>query len=250
MDKDRTIRELFDLTTNAGDLLSGGIKKRHPSFDARVEALPGYGETHEGDLMTFEERQRRLTRLAEEIRTCTLCPLSSTRTNAVPGEGVLDPLVMIVGEGPGAQEDRDGRPFVGRAGQYLDKWLESIGLDRRTNVYIANIVKCRPPQNRDPEQSESDACRPYLDRQIDLVRPKMIVTVGRISMGLLSGSHGRITQIHGTFFSYRGIPLVPTFHPSAVLRRSEYRRPVWEDLKRVRNWLIDNAGHDAGDLSE
>jgi DNA polymerase len=196
-----------------------------------------------GSTMTVEERQKRLDELAEEIRTCSRCPLSLGRTNAVPGEGVLDPLVMLIGEGPGAQEDAEGTPFVGNAGQYLDKWLASIGLFRGENVFLANIVKCRPPNNRDPQPTESDSCIPFLKEQIRLVRPRLIVTLGRISTRILTGTTTGITRIHGTFYHYEGIPLVPTFHPSGVLRNPAWRRPVWEDLKSVRNWLIDNAGH-------
>lgn len=190
-----------------------------------------------------EERQARLDELARQIRVCEACPLSLGRTSAVPGEGVLDPLVMVVGEGPGYNEDRQGRPFVGKAGAYLDTWLDSIGLHRDRNAFIANIVKCRPPNNRDPKPEESDACAPYLREQIALVRPQLIMTVGRISTRILTGATQGITRIHGSFYRYEGIPLVPTFHPSAVLRNPDYRRPVWEDLKKIRNWLIDNAGH-------
>lgn len=196
--------------------------------------------------LTESERRQRLKELAEAIQSCDQCPLSLGRTNAVPGEGVLDPLVMCIGEGPGAQEDAEGSPFVGNAGRYLDKWLASIGLFRGENVFLANVVKCRPPGNRDPQPAEIERCLPYLKEQIQLVRPRMIVTLGRISTRVLTGSTTGITRIHGTFYHYEGIPLVPTFHPSGVLRNPAWRRPVWEDLKLVRNWLIDNAGHTAG----
>lgn len=190
-----------------------------------------------------DQRRARLEELRRQILVCESCPLALGRSNAVPGEGVLDPLVMVVGEGPGYNEDQQGRPFVGKAGQYLDAWLESIGLHRERNAFIANIVKCRPPNNRDPKPEESDACAPYLREQIALVQPRLIMTVGRISTRILTGATQGITRIHGTFYRYEGIPLVPTFHPSAVLRNQDYRRPVWEDLKKIRNWLIDNAGH-------
>jgi uracil-DNA glycosylase family 4 len=200
--------------------------------------------------MTPDERSLRLEEIARAVLVCNACPLSMGRTNAVPGEGPLDPLVMIIGEGPGYNEDQEGRPFVGPAGQYLDKWLDAIGLVRGSNVWIGNVVKCRPPENRDPRPEESDACIPYLREQIALVRPRLIMTVGRISMRLLTGTTQGITRVHGSFYRYEGIPLVPTFHPSAVLRNPDYRRPVWEDLKKVRNWLIDNAGLDPGDGQE
>ena len=197
--------------------------------------------------LTVDQRRQRLDALVTGVLGCTRCPLSMGRTHSVAGEGVLDPLVMFIGEGPGRDEDESGRPFVGAAGRYLDRWLAAIGLDREKNAYITNIVKCRPPNNRDPQPDETDACTPWLLEQIVLVRPRMIVTLGRISMRVLTGTTQGITRIHGTFHTWRGIPLVPTFHPSAVLRRDEWRRPVWEDLKTIRNWLVDNADHVAPD---
>lgn len=188
---------------------------------------------------TTEQRLSRLEALSAEVRTCRRCPLSIGRHNAVPGEGVLDPLVMIVGEGPGADEDASGRPFVGIAGNYLDKWLEAIEVDRATQTFIANVVKCRPPGNRDPKPEESDACLAYLTEQIALVRPMTILTVGRISTRLLTGVTAGIGSIHGSVLSYQGIPLVPTYHPSGVLRNPNWRRPVWEDLKKLRQ-VIDS----------
>ncbi len=255
MKRQKDIGRLYELLSNVTLALHSRAEIRHykadlQAFISRFEpedpAPTGHGETVEKAVSrSIEERQRRLDELADEIRSCDKCPLSLGRTNAVPGEGVLDPLVMIIGEGPGAQEDEEGSPFVGRAGQYLDQWLSAIGLSRKTNVFIANIVKCRPPNNRDPKPDESDLCLPYLREQITLVQPKLILTVGRISTRILTGTSNGITRIHGTFYHYQGIPLVPTFHPSGVLRNQAWRRPVWEDLKSVRNWLIDNAGHSA-----
>ncbi|TVQ27971.1 MAG: uracil-DNA glycosylase [Spirochaetaceae bacterium] len=178
--------------------------------------------------------------LEERVRVCTRCALHEGRFNAVPGVGVLDPLVMVIGEGPGADEDRRGLPFVGRAGQFLDKWLEAIGLSRSSNAYITNIVKCRPPENRDPRPAESDACMPYLREQIELVRPQAILTVGRIASGILIGTGAGIGSLRGRTYYYNGIPLVPTYHPSGVLRNPELKRPVWEDLKRL-NAMLDRG---------
>lgn len=178
-------------------------------------------------------RRRRLALLEERVRACTRCPLAEGRMNAVPGMGVLDPLVMVIGEGPGADEDRRGLPFVGRAGQFLDKWLEAIGLSRSTNAYIGNIVKCRPPENRDPRPAESEACLPYLREQISLIRPLAILAVGRVASGILIGTASGIGGLRGRTFYYDGIPLVPTYHPAGVLRNPELKRPVWEDLKRL-----------------
>ena len=184
-------------------------------------------------------RRRRLAMLEERVRSCTRCPLHEGRMNAVPGQGVLDPQVMIVGEGPGAEEDRRGLPFVGRAGQYLDKWLEAIDLERGKNVYIGNVVKCRPPGNRDPRPQESESCLPYLREQIELIRPRVILTVGRVASGILIGTSAGITRLRGRTYYYEGTPLIPTFHPSAVLRNQDLRRPVWDDLKRLRA-LVDS----------
>ncbi len=181
-----------------------------------------------------------LERVAAQVKGCTLCGLAAGRTHAVPGEGAAHPLVLVVGEGPGAEEDRSGRPFVGPAGRYLDKWLEAIGLDRRRNCFIANAVKCRPPGNRDPEPGESAACLPYLARQIALLQPRVILTVGRIATQILTDQSAGVGQLRGRQHSYRGLPLIATYHPSAVLRAPELRRAVWEDLKRLRA-LLDHG---------
>jgi DNA polymerase len=141
---------------------------------------------------------------------------------------------MVVGEGPGAEEDRRGKPFVGRAGQYLDRWLAAVGLDRTSNCFIGNIVKCRPPGNRDPLPEESAACMPYLKEQIDILKPKAILTLGRIATQILCGRSEGIGKLRGEELDYLGIPVVPTYHPSAVLRNTDLRPAVWEDLKRLR----------------
>lgn len=182
-----------------------------------------------------------LDAIAIEVRSCRLCRLSATRKQPVPGMGKSSPLVLVVGEAPGAEEDAEGLPFVGAAGKYLDKWLAAIGLDRKTNTYITNVVKCRPPQNRDPLPEESACCLPFLVRQIDLLKPKAILTVGRISSQLLTGQALGIGQMRGRIYRYRDIPLFVTYHPSAVLRnQAEYRSPVWEDLKRLKEYLKDD----------
>ncbi len=179
-----------------------------------------------------------LAAVREEVLVCTKCPLAETRTKAVPGDGVADhPLVMVIGEGPGADEDAQGRPFVGKAGQYLDKWLAAIELSREENVFITNIVKCRPPQNRDPKPDEIFACRPYLRRQIALIQPKAILTLGRFASAEISGRQGGIGKIRGSVYSFDGVPVVPTYHPSGVLRNPEWRRPVWDDLRTLRDLL-------------
>ncbi len=171
------------------------------------------------------------------VAHCEGCPLAATRTNAVPGEGPADLRaieVMAIGEGPGADEDASGRPFVGKAGQLLDRMLASINLSRTENCFIANIVKCRPPQNREPTPEESAACREYLQAQIALVKPKMILALGRTAAQNLLGTSEGINRLRGSFYDYDGIPLLPTYHPSALLRDETLKRPAWEDLKAFR----------------
>ena len=214
------------------------VSKRAASAPRRLETKQPTAEAGGEEL----SREERLARVAELVISCTKCPLHQGRTRAVPGYGVLDPLLMVIGEGPGAEEDRQGLPFVGPAGQYLDKWLSAIGIYRDRNAYIANIVKCRPPNNRDPKQEEADACMPYLREQIDLVRPKAILTVGRVALRFLTGETEGIGRVHGRLYEYRGVPLMPTYHPSGVLRNPEYRRPVWEDLKKLRDEVLQNGG--------
>lgn len=184
-----------------------------------------------------------LAAIAEEVRACRACKLCEGRHHAVPGEGVTAPLVMVIGEGPGADEDSTGRPFVGRAGQLLDKMLAAINLDRNSNCFIANVVKCRPPNNRDPEVDEITACAPFLQRQLALLKPRAILTVGRVPTQALLGTTEGISRLRGRFFEYQGIPLLPTYHPSALLRDESLKRPAWEDLKQLRAFLNSARGN-------
>lgn len=178
-----------------------------------------------------------LTRIADEVAGCTRCRLCERRSTTVPGEGVANPAVMVIGEGPGAAEDRSGRPFVGPAGQYLDKWLAALKLDRRESCFIANVVKCRPPGNRDPGPDEVATCMPYLERQIDLLRPRALLAVGRVAANHLLGVTRTLAEHRSGRYEHRGRPLFVTYHPSAVLRDPSLRAPVWEDLKELRAFL-------------
>ena len=177
--------------------------------------------------------------LSEKILRCTHCQLARTRTNVVPGEGVPNPDVLVIGEGPGYDEDMQGRPFVGKAGALLDKMLSSIGLDRNKNCFITNIVKCRPPMNRDPLPDEAAACRSFLDAQIHVLKPKLILAMGRVALHNLLDTSIGITRMHGQFVDFNGIPFMATFHPSALLRDESYKRPAWEDLKKFRERLLE-----------
>jgi len=183
--------------------------------------------------------------IASQVNDCRNCRLGSSRLNTAPGEGVLSPLVMVIGEGPGREEDEQGRPFVGRAGQLLDKMLSSINLSRNTNCFIANIVKCRPPNNRDPQPEETSACAHFLNRQIILLKPKFILVAGRIAAQTLLKTSEPIGKLRGRFKDFYldnlKIPLIVTYHPAALLRYEEYKRPAWEDLKLLR-LKIDESG--------
>jgi uracil-DNA glycosylase family 4 len=170
--------------------------------------------------------------LEREILDCRRCGLSEGRTNVVFGEGTPSSGIMFIGEGPGAEEDRTGRPFVGRAGALLTRIIQAMGLERR-DVYIANVVKCRPPGNRDPEPDEISRCLPYLEKQVDLIRPRVICALGRVAAQTLVGERNGISSLRGRFFDYRGIKLMPTFHPAACLRQPSSKRLVWEDIKKV-----------------
>ena len=165
--------------------------------------------------------------------SCKKCRLWETRTNVVIGDGNRNADIMLIGEGPGQQEDLSGVPFVGPAGQLLDKILAAVGLDR-SKVYIANIVKCRPPGNRDPHEDEQQACLNYLRYQLMLVRPKIIVCLGRIAAEAIIDKDFKITREHGTWYERKGYWITATYHPSALLRDETKKRPAWEDFKAIR----------------
>jgi DNA polymerase len=174
--------------------------------------------------------------LREEALACTLCGLCETRTNVVFGEGDPAADLMFVGEAPGADEDRQGRPFVGRAGQLLTKMIEGMGMARE-DVFIANVLKCRPPNNRDPAADEVEKCRPYLLRQIDHIEPKVICALGRHALRTLTGYTGGITKVRGRPMEFHGRIVIPTFHPAYLLRNPAAKRDAWEDLKAVLRLL-------------
>jgi DNA polymerase len=181
-------------------------------------------------------RDESLEEIRADLGECTRCLLHEKRTHIVFGVGNPKASLMFVGEGPGHEEDRQGVPFVGAAGQLLTKIIHAINLTRE-EVYIANVVKCRPPNNRDPEPDEVEACRPFLDRQIDAVAPKVICALGRVSaLNLLRSDEG-ISRLRGRVFPYRGAKLVPTYHPAFLLRNPAKKRECWEDMKLVRRLL-------------
>ncbi len=175
-----------------------------------------------------------LTSIREDLGDCTRCKLAGLgRNQIVFGVGNPNADLMFVGEAPGADEDIQGEPFVGRAGQLLTKIIEAIGL-RREDVYIANVIKCRPPGNRNPEPDEVEQCEPFLFRQIDMIKPKVIVALGKFAAQCLLRTTEPITKIRGREFKYRDAILMPTYHPAYLLRTPSAKRDVWEDMKRVR----------------
>ncbi len=185
------------------------------------------------------ERAEALAVVAAEAGGCTACKLSRGRKQVVFGSGNPDAELMLIGEGPGAEEDRQGLPFVGPAGELLTKILGAIDVERSA-VYIANVVKCRPPSNRDPEPDEVAACRGYLERQIDLVQPRVIVALGRVAAQALLGTTEALGRLRGRWHEVRGVPARTTYHPAALLRYSHYKRPTWEDMQVVRDRLQED----------
>jgi len=179
--------------------------------------------------------------LFEEIHGCTRCPLCEARIHAVPGEGNPFAELMLIGEGPGAEEDRQGRPFVGASGELLTKYLHAIGIER-TEVYIANIVKCRPPGNRTPTPAEAEACLPYLRRQFVLIRPKIIMLLGGTAAKFTLGGDIRIRRDHGNWIERKGTLFMVTFHPSALLRDGSQKKLAWQDFTTVRDKLKELRG--------
>jgi uracil-DNA glycosylase len=182
---------------------------------------------------------RSLEEIAAKVKKCTRCPLYETATNAVPGEGDPHAKLVCVGEAPGAKEDETGRPFVGQAGQLLTKILAAIDLTRE-QVFICNVLKHRPPGNRNPRPEEVEACSPYLIRQLELIKPKVIVAFGTFAAQTLLQTKTPIGQLRGLVHRYHGIPLVVTYHPAALLRNPAWKRPTWEDVKLARR-ILDSA---------
>lgn len=183
--------------------------------------------------------------LYAELDGCTKCPLAAGRTHIAVGEGNPHADVMFVGEGPGREEDIQGRPFVGPAGRLLDKMLAAVDF-RREDVYIANIVKCRPPGNRNPEEVEAMACLPFLRAQVALIRPKIIVCLGKVAATYIYDSEIRITRDRGKWIERKGVWILPTYHPAALLRDESKKREAWEDFKSLKNKWNELAGRSGG----
>jgi len=216
-----------------------------------IEDLAGSGD--ENSLLSEAERAgiphvsaeagtnaEKLARLAEAASACQRCGLAKLRTNVVFGEGAPEARLVFVGEAPGADEDATGRPFVGRAGKLLTKIIEAMGF-RREDVFICNVLKCRPPENRTPAQDEVVNCSPYLHEQLAIIRPAAICALGGPAATTLLNVKEGITRLRGRFFRYRGIPLMPTFHPAYLLRNMNEKGKVWDDMKKLRDFLAQQA---------
>ena len=186
-----------------------------------------------------------LDEIARRVRVCTDCSLSKSRTHAVPGEGPADSQIVLIGEGPGYQEDRQGRPFVGPAGKFLEELLSSVGFGRE-QVFIANMVKCRPPDNRDPLPAEIAACSKYLDRQIELIDPKLVVTLGRFSLAKYIPKES-ISKAHGKARTVDGRTIYPIMHPAAALHRQEFRKVIEDDFKAIPGLLAETKDSESDD---
>lgn len=204
---------------------------RRPDYP-HIQQAPALGQILTGAPTPLDQITA-MDELARVVSQCTRCGLRAGCTQVVFHDGVPGSRLMLIGEGPGADEDRMGRPFVGRAGQLLDKILAAAGFDRTRNVYIANVVKCRPPGNRQPEPAEREACWPNLRAQIRLVQPKIVVLLGATALQGLIDPRGSITRMRGQWIEKEGIWFMPTFHPAALLRDESKKKPVWEDMKQV-----------------
>jgi uracil-DNA glycosylase family 4 len=228
----------------AAELGVAGVS-RDPAWRSRAEGGSGHRlrgqEGREGQEGTsaplFKSQPEALAAIRSDIGDCTRCKLHTLgRRQIVFGVGNPQADLMFVGEAPGADEDLQGEPFVGRAGQLLTKIIEAIGL-KREDVYIANVIKCRPPQNRNPEQDEVETCEPFLFQQIDVIKPKVVVALGTFAARALLRTLDPISRLRGRVFEYRGAKLIPTFHPAYLLRNPSSKREVWEDMKLVRSLL-------------
>lgn len=198
-----------------------------------LRALKGMGI----DSYVFERKDSvTLLSLQKAVKNCRKCSLASTRRHVVFGEGNIKAQLVFVGEAPGEDEDIQGRPFVGRAGKLLDQMIDEAGM-KREDVFICNVLKCRPPDNRDPLPEEIEACKGYLFSQLEIIKPRVICTIGKHAYNTLLGVDARITKVRGILTEYKGIPLVPTYHPSFLLRNPDRIREAWEDMAKL-NQLI------------
>ncbi|MBN2188087.1 MAG: uracil-DNA glycosylase [Chitinispirillaceae bacterium] len=214
------------------------LRKLPPPLSAVQEPAPAWGGTAPSDksgILTYDEKRAVFT--AMYVARCEKCALAKTRRRFVFGGGNVGAQLMIVGEAPGAEEDEQGLPFVGAAGRVLTELCEGVAIDRKKDVFITNVLKCRPPDNRTPDASEVVACLPLLQKQIEVMSPRLLLLLGRVAAHALLGTADGVGKLRGREHEYRGIPALVTYHPAALLRTSEYRGPAEEDFRRVADFL-------------
>jgi DNA polymerase len=234
----RQVRQHLDSLRAAGvewlpDAAAAAPRFEQPPTCGETRSLFEAAEAVAAGATSPDERHHALTVLAEEVAGCTRCAeLAATRTQTVFGVGALDPELCFIGEAPGADEDAQGEPFVGAAGQLLNRIIAACGM-KREEVYICNILRCRPPGNRTPLPNEASNCRPFLERTLELVRPRFICALGACAAQNLLGTTLSIGKLRGRFHDFRGIPVLCTYHPAYLLRSPEKKRDVWEDMKRL-----------------
>ncbi len=190
---------------------------------------------------SYQTQRDSLIKLFNECKECKKCTLSTTRKKMVFGAGNVSAYLMVIGEAPGNDEDIQGMPFVGKAGVLLTKMLSAIKIDRRKDTFITNILKCRPPENRNPNQNEILACKPFLNKQIEILKPKLILVLGKIAANELLNTSEGIGKLRTTQHNYNMIPVIVTYHPSALLRNQKYKKPAWEDLQKLQTLLIEKG---------
>jgi uracil-DNA glycosylase family 4 len=245
---DKEIRILADSLITQLEWARRNFVKTLPNAKAREEDMPKKAPPEnetpsmiEKLLASSGDKLQKLTTLKDEIMgDCRRCKLCDERNNIVFGVGSIDARLLFVGEGPGAEEDKQGLPFVGRSGQLLTKMIEAMGISRN-HVYICNVVKCRPPNNRDPEPEEVSSCIPFLKAQLAIIKPKVIVTLGRYASQTLLESTTPMSQLRGQWTSFEGVDLMPTFHPAFLLRNPPKKKEVWQDLQMVMQRLGGDA---------
>lgn len=232
-------REYYNLLEDIIDYFKTGFRQRKGFRQGKVSNY-SEGEVIQNRIKEGGPSRREVFNIIDgEIIHCTRCKLHLNRINAVPGDGSIDADIFFIGEGPGEMEDIKGKPFVGRAGELLTRMLSAINL-KREEVYITNIVKCRPPNNRTPEPEEIKTCFPYLERQIEVISPIILCCLGGPAIKVLTGRDEGISKLRGTFYRYKDIPVLPTFHPAAILRfPDKYKRASWNDLKMLRDFYRD-----------
>ena len=221
---DEYLRLVASVKSHVEEQIGLGIRATPAS-----ESSGTHGEDGPASPIVYESMEE----IRAAVESCQACPLHETRTNTVPGAGNENARLVFVGEAPGADEDRQGVPFVGRAGQKLTQIIEAIGLSR-SEVYIANVLKCRPPGNRNPLPEEVQACEPYLIAQLRLIKPRVICALGAFAAQTLLRTDQRISRLRGRFHTYQGIKLMPTYHPAFLLRNPRSKRDVWEDVQKVK----------------